>query len=468
MDLTVLKEKLGGKPLAIFGLGQSGMATLEAALSAGIAVYAWDDNADNVATAKAKGATVEPLTQEILTGCAYLLLAPGVPLTHPKPHEVVVAAKAVKLPVISDIELFHLAYPKARTIGITGTNGKSTTTALITHILKEAGEDVVMGGNIGEAVMGLKSPTEKTVYVLELSSYQLDLCDRFAPMISILINMSKDHLDRHGDMAGYQAAKARIFHHQGSAVIGIDDIWSKEIAERVQAKGTRAVTFVSVKEKLAQGVYVDENGFLYDDGRKICDLKTCPNLVGAHNWQNAGVAYQALKEYGLAESAIIHGLQTYGGLAHRQFTVETMNDIRYINDSKATNDDAAAVALSAYETIYWLAGGKSKGGGYESCAAQLKHVRHAFLIGAAAEEMAAWLKTRGIPYTVAHTLEAALQLAHEMAQDEKIKGAVVMLSPACASFDQFKSFEHRGEVFESLVRAIAKQCQPTKHNGLKR
>jgi UDP-N-acetylmuramoylalanine--D-glutamate ligase len=455
IDLKPLKSRLNNKPVAVVGLGKSGLYTYEACTAAGIGTVLWDDNPAAVAEAKQKGAVTEDLSHADFTRFALLCLAPGIPLTHPQPHAAVVQAKKAGCDIVCDIELFHRAYPKMKTIGITGTNGKSTTTALIGHVLKTAAVEAAVGGNIGEASLSLPQLSAQATYVFELSSYQLDLCPSYAPDIAVLINLSPDHLDRHGGMDGYVAAKERIFRGPGVAVIGIDDEWSQGVYARLKKSGQRKMIPVSCLKNLDQGICVTENGILFHDGREIADLKPCRSLQGQHNWQNAAMAYAACISNGVALTHIVEGLKTFPGLAHRQNIVATHNGIAYINDSKATNDQAAAMALRTYNPIYWIAGGKAKDGGYRDCEKYLSHIRHAFLIGAAAEQMAAWLGTQKIPCTLSGTLDQALAAAHAQAQREKLANAVVLLSPACASFDQFKNFEHRGEIFADLVRSIA-------------
>lgn len=454
IDLSPLKAQLGGKPIAIVGLGKSGMPVYEACKRAGIPCVLWDDNEAARQAAAAAGATVEDVTQGDFSRFSALCLSPGIPLTHPKPHAAVARARAAGVEVLGDIELFHRAMPRARTIGITGTNGKSTTTALIGHVLKECGIECAVGGNIGEAVLTLPALSDKGVYVIELSSYQTDLSTTFAPDIALFINISPDHLDRHGDIAGYVAAKERIFRGAGHAVIGVDDPDSAAVYQRQKSAGHRECVAVSVRQPLKDGIYVDAQGTLFDGGREIASLKDCPSLQGSHNWQNAAMAYQAARLAGAKTPDILRALHSFPGLAHRQNIVARQNGVTYINDSKATNDQAAAQALRTYNPVYWIAGGKPKDGGYHDCQKQLGHVRHAFLIGQAEEEMAKWLAKNNVPFTRCATLARATEEAHRMAQQEKLAGATVLLSPACASFDQFKSFEQRGDAFVEKVRSL--------------
>ena len=455
INLAPIKHMLQGKPVAVVGLGRSGLSVYEACKAADIACVLWDDNEDMRKAAVDKGAKVEDISDADFKQFALLCLAPGIPLTHPKPHWSVDRAKKAGIEVIGDVELFHRAKPDAKVIAITGTNGKSTTTALTGHILKTAQVESAIGGNIGDAVLGLPDLPGGSIYVLELSSYQLDLMSSFSPDISALLNIAPDHLDRHGGMDGYIAAKERIFRNGGIGVMGVDDAACADMFARLKKSGLRKMTGVSVLRPLANGIFVSAEGELFEGARPIVDLNTCATLRGQHNWQNAAVAYTLCRAAGVNTAAIVEGLKTFPGLAHRQKITATINGITYINDSKATNDDAASKALGTYSPIYWIAGGKSKDGGYSACEKQLDRVHHAFLIGEAAAEMAAWLGKRKVRHTICDTLDKAVEAAHKMAQKEQKDHAVVLLSPACASFDQFKSFEQRGDAFTAAVETLA-------------
>ena len=454
IDLSPLKEQMQGKAVAILGLGKSGMPVFEACKKAGIATILWDDNADARKAAEAQGAEVKDLSTYDYKDVACLCMSPGIPLTHPKPHPAAVKAKEAGVEVLGDIELFRRAKPKNKTIAITGTNGKSTTTALIGHILKEAKVPSAVGGNIGEAILTLPDLGPEAIYVLEMSSYQIDLCPTFAPEIALLINFSPDHLDRHGGMDGYVATKEKMFRGAGVAVIGVDDEWSQGVAERLRKTARRKIVSVSCERPLMTGVFASKEGVLFDGKNKIIDLNTCPSLPGQHNWQNAGIAYAACREAGLSADVITKAMQSFPGLAHRQNIVANIGGVTYINDSKATNDQAAGVALRTYDPIYWIAGGKPKEGGYADCEKYLDHVRHTFLIGEAQDVMGAWLQSKVKAFTRCGTLDQAVAAAHEMAQAQKLDKAVVLLSPACASFDQYKNFEQRGDAFVALVKKL--------------
>lgn len=476
----ILLPAYTGKKVGVFGLGKSGSATIASLLASGATVYASDDNA-NAREALERQERLHPMPHaawpwsELNT----LVLAPGVPLTHPAPHAAVKLAHENKVPVIGDIELLLSANPEAHVIGITGTNGKSTTTALIGHILKQAGRDVEIGGNLGTPVLSLRALDKNGIYVLELSSYQLDLLKTVRIHTACLLNFSPDHIDRHGSMEGYIAAKKHIFDRQQKsdrAIIGIDDAASEALARTLIAEtvppplrgragcaapgeGYRTIIPVSTAQPASKGINVDAKGMLTDQtSHEILSINVgdFPRLRGRHNWQNAAFAYAACRSVGLDAEEIIAGMQNFPGLAHRMEWIARINGVEFINDSKATNADAAAKALDAYETIYWIAGGKSKEGGIASLGRYFPRIVHTFLIGAAAEEFAGTLKGHG-EYTQAGDLKNATELAAKMAFKDKRTNAVVLLSPACASFDQWPNFEVRGDAFRAAVKAIAEK-----------
>jgi UDP-N-acetylmuramoylalanine--D-glutamate ligase len=459
ISLSALKPQLKGKPLAVLGLGKTGLAVFDACRGAGIDTVLWDDKEEQRAAAAALGGVMEDLGLADLTRFSALCAAPGI-----YAHKALDGAQKARIETFCDIELFHRARSNVRTIGITGTDGKSTTTALIGHILKEARVASAVGGNIGTAILSLPDLPAASTYVIEMSSYQLSLCPTFAPTIAAHTNIAPDHLDRHGGMDGYVAAKERIFRGAGIAVIGVDDAYSRAMAERIKTKGERKVIPVSCGGAFENGVTITGEGVMFDRGRKVIDLSTCPNLKGVHNWQNAGVAYAACHAAGVVLLEIIKGMQSFPGLVHRQNIVASINGVLYINDSKATNDQSASMALRTFDNIYWIAGGRPKEGGYAACRKYLSRVRHVFLIGEAEGVMAKWLQGEGTPYTLCGDLARAFQAAHELAQGEKRPGAAVLLSPACASWDQFNSFEHRGDVFVEMVEA-AKKRKPGRSAG---
>jgi UDP-N-acetylmuramoylalanine--D-glutamate ligase len=459
-----------GHRLAIFGLGASGLATGRALIASGAKVSAWDDDPKRRTAAATVGMPMIDLYRSSWTRIEALVLAPGIPLTHPAPHAVVELAKKSRVPVIGDIELFAEAAPAALVIGITGTNGKSTTTALIGHVLKGAGKSVQVGGNLGTPALALDALPADGAYVLELSSYQLDLIDHAKFDVAVLVNISPDHLDRHGGMSGYVAAKRRIFRTRNpaerrpiaqTAVIGMDDSYGREIHQHLTQHGGWRVVPISGMRRIEGGVYVID-GLLYDEtagaGGPVIDLRGAPNLPGTHNWQNAAAAYAAAHAAGASPEAISRGLATYPGLPHRQERIAEIKGVTFVNDSKATNGDSAARALACYEAIYWIAGGKPKDDGLGKSLEWLQAVRRAYLIGEAAErfegELAGKIKSQR-----SDTLERAVRDAYSDARKENASGAVVLLSPACASFDQFANFEARGEAFRAEVAKLVQEAQ---------
>lgn len=423
-------------PIAVFGLGLSGFATARWLVDHGYNVIAWDDNAKSRERAAALNIPVDRLTSSNLESCKTLILAPGVPLHFPEPHPVVREARAAGVEIICDIELFHRLNPSIKTIGITGTNGKSTVTALLTQTLNACGVNALMGGNIGKPIFDLE-PDEDTIMVLELSSYQLDLCPNFHPDIAVLLNITPDHLDRHGNMENYVEAKASIFAGQGKAVITGDDEHSQNILRNLPAG----------RELLNPP----------DDGL----VKETRVLKGAHNIQNMRAVMAVCQNLGLQEGDILSAFETFPGLAHRQYLVAEIDGISFINDSKATNVEAAAKALSAYDDIYWIVGGQEKDGGLSGLESYAPKIRAAFVIGEKADGFERWLYDQGMLCVISKTLERAVTNAiSQIAFDReagKIDSATVLLAPACASFDQFKNFEERGECFITLVEQQSKQ-----------
>jgi UDP-N-acetylmuramoylalanine--D-glutamate ligase len=389
-----------------------------------------------------------------------LVLSPGVPLTHPKPHWTVEKAKAAGIEIIGDTEIFQreISATSAKLVAITGTNGKSTTTALAGHLFRAAGCDVDVGGNIGTAVFLLRQPVKDRIYVLELSSFQIDIMPSLKPDAGILTNISPDHLDRHGTMENYAAVKARMFARQGpgdTAIVGVDDEWCEAIAGSIKTGAD--VHPVSVIRKLATGISAPE-GILRDTKRGITiDLRPMPALKGAHNWQNACVAYGAAMALGLTPEQIEVGMRSFPGLAHRMQEIGRLNGVAFVNDSKATNADAAAKALSSYDTIYWIAGGIAKAGGIDSLSSFYPKIVKAYLIGQATDEFAQTLGPK-VRIEKCGTLDRAVEAAARDAKAEGRAGAAVLLSPACASFDQYPNFEVRGDAFVKAVSQLPEIC----------
>jgi len=447
-----------GKTVAVFGLARSGTATIEALQLGGATVHGWDDSAPAVDKARAAGLPITNLHQLDFATLDALVLSPGVPLTHPEPHWTVLKARHAGIEVIGDTEIFarEAKAAGARIVAITGTNGKSTTTALIGHVLGQAGLDVDVGGNIGKAVFLLRQPVQGRVYVLELSSFQIDLMPQLDPNVGVLTNITPDHLDRHGSMENYAAVKGRIFasQHKGdTALCSVDDDWCAAIAERAVSTGAD-VRRVSVVKDLADGI-TSYDGVLRDKlGGAVTteiDLRAMPALKGRHNWQNACMGYGAATALGVDVKTIAAAMASFPGLAHRMQQVARVGEIAFVNDSKATNADAAEKALSSFTNIYWIAGGIAKAGGIEPLKPLFGNVARAYLIGQAAEDFAATIGP-SIPYLDCGTLEKAVAAALRDAQADGKSGAVVLLSPACASFDQYPNFEVRGDAF---VRAVA-------------
>jgi UDP-N-acetylmuramoylalanine--D-glutamate ligase len=453
-----------GERVGVLGLGLSGQATI-AALSAGKAiVFAWDDKPESVEACKklfpeSKFSKPESWPWPKLK---MLVVSPGIPLSFPKPHPVVMMAMAKGVRVCGDVELLFEATAGVKKLGITGTNGKSTTTALTYHLMKNGPEPVQMGGNIGTAALSLEH-MQKGYYVLEMSSYQLDLLNSGTFNIAALLNITPDHIDRHGSMQGYIDAKKKIFDGQGkgdTAIISVDDEHCETIYEDMKRGlnqcnplgGMPQIVPLSVEKEIEGGVVVRE-GILTDmrDGTVI-DLTPCMALRGKHNWQNAAAAYVAARAAGCNVATIQSGMESFGGLEHRMQHVTTVNGVQFVNDSKGTNADATVHALRAYEDIYWILGGVAKDGGIESLAPEFHRITKAFLIGDAAESFHKVLQAKKVPSVICGTLNKAFETA---ARESLVRGkGVVLLSPACASFDQFKNFEARGRIFAKLATTL--------------
>ena len=442
-------------PVAVLGLGKSGLAAAQALQRSGIATLAWDDNAEARQRAADAGIDCTDLHEADLGEVTTLVLSPGIPHTHPAPHPVVTRAREAGLEILCDIELLARAQPAAKRVGVTGTNGKSTTTSLIGHLLDDGTRPVAVGGNLGTPALALAPLDSAGIYVLELSSYQLELLPTTAFDVAVLLNISADHHDRHGGAAGYVAAKRRIFADQpadGVAVVGVDDEVCRGIFDDLVAAGRRAVA-ISGQTETPGGVYGDGERLVDDregGAPVVAALDDLPALPGQHNAQNAAAATAAVAALGLARETIGARLASFPGLAHRQQLVATDNGIRFVNDSKATNADAAARALACYDAVLWIAGGRAKEGGLDALTPYLARVRAAFLIGEAAEQMAAELPA-GLPVHQCGDLDTAVAEATAAARAMDGTPVVVLLSPACASWDQFSSFEARGEAFCAAV-----------------
>lgn len=458
IDLSRLK----GQRLGVFGLGRTGLAAVKALVAGGADVVAWDDNEPLRGPAADARAEIADLASADLADLAAIVWSPGAPFLAPKPHPAAAAARRAGVPLVSDVQLLLDAATDAAFVGVTGSNGKSTTTSLIGHILNRAGRTVAVGGNLGPPTLGLEMLGAGGVYVLELSSYQLELTPRPRFDVALLLNLEPDHLDRHAGLHGYAAQKRRIFAGPGVAIVGVDDDHGRWLADRLEGK--RTVLPISAAGQAAGGVHADAES-LYD-ARDVADLAKSVGaavfqfdraqaLTGRHNRQNAAAAYAAAKTLGLALEEIAPALASFPGLPHRQELVRTLGHVRYVNDSKATNAAAAARALDSFERIYWIAGGLPKDGGLVGLEPWLDRIVKAYLIGEAAPAFEAQLArvAPDMPTTVAGDLATALAAAHADAQADSAP-SVALLSPACASFDQFPSYEARGDAFRAAVNKL--------------
>jgi UDP-N-acetylmuramoylalanine--D-glutamate ligase len=451
-----------GKAVAVFGLGGSGLASCHALRAGGAEVIAGDDNPENVAKAAQEGFVTSDLRQESWQKFAALVLTPGAPLTHPAPHWSVLRAREAGIEVIGDIELFcrerRRHAPDSPFVAITGTNGKSTTTALIAHLMRFAGFDSQMGGNIGTAILSLEPPRMGRVHVVEMSSYQIDLAPSLDPSVAILLNISEDHIDRHGTLKNYAAVKERLVagvQRQGSAIVGVDDGWCRDIADRIERAGKRVIR-VSVRNPLPDGIYVEHETVVRASGgarSEISRLGGIGSLRGLHNAQNAACAAACALAMDIKLDVLQNGLRSFPGLAHRMEQVGRRGNVLFVNDSKGTNADAAAHALSSFADIFWIAGGRSKAGGITTLSEYFPRIRKAYLIGEAAPEFANTLGNR-VAHEISETLDVAVAHAAQDAEALGLADAVVLLSPACASFDQYRNFEIRGAKFRDLVTAL--------------
>jgi len=455
IPVTTLK----GKSVALFGLGGSGLATALALAAGGADVTAWDDSAASVENASAAGVKTGDLRALDWSAIDALVLSPGVPLTHPKPHWSAELANAAGVEIIGDVELFarerRVHAPDCPFIAITGTNGKSTTTALIAHILKASGRDTQLGGNIGTAVLTLDLPKAGRFYVVECSSYQIDLAPTLNPSAGILLNLTPDHLDRHGSMQHYADVKERLVAGSKTAIVGVDDTYCEIIADRIERAGTKVVR-ISKRNVLADGIYAEGARLILAQSgatREIADLSPIQTLRGNHNAQNAAAAVAACLAVGVSENEIRAGLASFPGLKHRMQPVGRKGDTLFVNDSKATNADAAAPALSSFERIYWIAGGVPKEGGIASLGSFFPKIAKAYLIGEAAPAFAATLGD-AVAHEMSGTLEKAVADAAADAEKDGGGPVAVLLSPACASFDQYKNFEVRGDAFVKHVSGV--------------
>lgn len=456
-----------GRKVAVLGLGRSGLATARALMAGGAEPILWDDSPEARAKAEGEGfACTDLMRHGVMEEVACLVTSPGIPHLYPAPHKAIARAMELGVPVDNDIGLFFRSYATPewdelevtpRVVCITGSNGKSTTTALIHHILEEAGRPTQMAGNIGRGVLDIDPARDGEVVVLELSSYQTELARALTPDVAVFTNLSPDHLDRHGGMGGYFAAKRRLFAEGGPdrAVIGVDEVEGRFLAGQLgEGAADDRVIRISSGQKLegfGWAVFA-RKGFLAEwrKGRQVAsiDLRGVAGLPGAHNHQNACAAYAAARSLGLAPKQIEAALQSFAGLPHRSQLVGERGGVRFVNDSKATNVDSAAKALQAFPAIRWIAGGLGKEGGIKGLLPFVGSVKKAYLIGHSARDFA--LELGDLPHEICETMERALARAADEAQP----GEVVLLAPAAASFDQYANFEKRGEDFTARVKAL--------------
>ncbi|MCB4823000.1 UDP-N-acetylmuramoyl-L-alanine--D-glutamate ligase [Roseicella aerolata] len=443
-----------GERIALVGLGKAGLPAAQRLAEWDAEVTCWDDRPEGRAAAEAAGLAIANPAEGAFRWDA-LLLSPGIPHLLPQPHPAAVAARAAGRPILCDVEYLYRAVraagSSARFLGITGTNGKSTTTALLHHMLTQGKVASEVGGNLGPAALSLKMLGGNAVYTLEMSSYSLERLDSIRFNGAVMLNLSADHLDRHGTMAGYAAAKRRIFAGQQPsdlAVLGMDDAESRAMRSAVTGR------LVPISGEAAQpgGIWA-EGSLLRDGDGALLDLREAPALPGCHNAQNAAAAAAVALDLGLSRATVAEALRSYPGLPHRQERVGEIRGVRFVNDSKATNADSAARALASYDRVVWIAGGTAKEGGIESLAPFFPRIARAVLIGRDAPILAETLSAHGVPCDMAGTLEAALPAAAAAA----FAGAapVVLLSPACASWDQFTGYDQRGDRFRQLVAALA-------------
>ena len=459
-----------GQRVALFGLGGSGLATARALKAGGADVAVWDDNLSAREKVVADGFAPVDLASADWSQFSSFILSPGVPLTHPEPHWTVKKARAAGVEIIGDVEIFcrerRKVAPRTMFVAITGTNGKSTTTALTAHILREAGRDTQMGGNIGTPILSLAPLSDDRVYVIELSTFQIDLTPSLDPSIGMLLNLTPDHIDRHGTMENYAAIKERLVAASEIALVSVDDDFCNAIGARLRARETvddgSGVFPVSVRRQLNWGYFVDGSTLLargadqpVEESETLGNLAGIATLRGAHNAQNAIFAAAACWHCGLDEDQIARGLRSFPGLAHRMENLGKLGRVLFVNDSKATNADAAEKALLSFNDMFWIIGGKSKEGGIEPLRPLFSRVAKAYLIGAATEDFVRTLDG-ALPYEKCGTLDVATRAAARDAAQWQAPEPVVLLSPACASYDQFPNFEKRGDAFRSVVADIIK------------
>lgn len=450
IDLTPYVQSIQGKKFAVFGLGISGLPAACALQKAGADLVVWDDNTTHQDQAKAEGLTVQNLKDIDWAEIEVLILEPDIPHAF-ELHDIVALAQKNNIEVISDIELFHRARPSCKTIGITGTSGKSITAALLGHTLNYCG--------VSATVMGVSvfdKEENSDVVIFEIASYQMDLCPTFTPDISILLNITPKHLDKHGSMKDYVSAKGRILQGQGTALIAVDDDYTQSLFDRNFCEGQRRLIPVSMKSEIPEGYFVRQHQLIQNtqgEDKSRGALNNFPTLKGNHNYQNMLCAYGAAKEMGCEDAQIFEAFESFGGLAHRQFKLGQKGVVSFMNDSKATTPEATAKALGAYDNIYWIVGGRAAKGGIEGLDIFKDKVIKSYVIGEASAPFGLWMRYHNFDFEVCGVLDKAVQSAFDDAQKSQ-SASLILLSPACSSLDQFSSFEARGERFTEMVEAI--------------
>lgn len=454
---------LGEEPVAVFGLGKTGIATAAALHASAIPYLAWDDNPVAREKALKDGMVLTELNSNSLQNCQAIVWSPGIAHTLPQPHPVALIAKQLGVPLITDLDLLYRAQPDATYVGITGTNGKSTTTALIAHILQQAGRTMAVGGNLGYPALTLAHLGKGGVYVLELSSYQTELMHDLRCDIAVWLNLSTDHLERHGDTEGYAKAKGRIFqprHDQSLAIVGSDDEFSRAQITELLRQNRQVVQLSSAVDD-SKANQIDDAGtaqistITYDTHHVYMaghayDLSSATALPGLHNAQNAAAAFAVCRALGLADATIMAGVNNYTSLPHRQQIVAKKHQVTFINDSKGTNPEATAKALACYDRIYWIIGGRPTSDGLNGLEGFVPRIQHAFIMGEASADFAVWCQAQNLLYTLCGTLDQAVPAAVKAALADPA-ASIVLLSPACKSWDQFTGYEARGELFAELV-----------------
>ncbi len=454
IDLSLYKDKT----VAILGLGKTGLSTATAMVESGANVLAWDDSESTRMDAAEQNIPVSDLSQINWGSVDRFVLSPGIPTYAPAPHPVVEIARESGIQPVADVELLFEAQPQAKYIGITGTNGKSTTTALIGHLLQKAGHNVQIGGNLGTAVLDLDPFLKGGIYVLELSSYQLELCHQTRFNMAILLNITEDHIERHGTLENYVAAKMRIFNNQTDqdvAIVGLDDPLCQAIYQGLIGQNLQTTFAISAGQAAPGGVSIVDSEVI-DDMEQIShivgNISDFMTLRGQHNWQNLAAAYTVARLMGERPEKILKHAETFPGLAHRQEVVRDTGTLLFINDSKATNPDSAAKAIASYKNIFWIAGGQAKKKDIKEIEPYFSHIQEAFYIGQDQALLCDLTKDQ-FPSHLCDTLDKAISAAVQAAKNSP-DPAVILLSPAGASWDQFANFEARGDKFKDIVQAL--------------